>query len=90
MDSHDSEADLTRLEFSGLVDQAMCGATVADDRLTDEELGALHALAGALPSKRQELIGAAWKIFLEHDPDVQRRRRRREETAHREEPAAEG
>ena len=68
---------LTRAEFATLIEQAMCGATVDDDRLTPEEQAALAALNGARPSSRHDLIGAAWGVYAQRDPDRARRRERR-------------
>ena len=50
---------------------------VDDDRLTPEEQAALAALNGARPSSRHDLIGAAWGVYAQRDPDRARRRERR-------------
>lgn len=77
----DGTLQLSRAEFASLIERAMCGAAVDDERLTGGEIAALAALHGARPSKRHELIGAAWGIYSERDPEKRRRRERREAAA---------
>lgn len=84
----DGTRQLTRTQFAVLIEQAMCGGAVDDARLTDDEIAALEALHGARPSQRHDLIGAAWGVYSERDPEKRRRRERREAAAGGSMPAA--